>query len=117
MINFSKNTSHMRSIRIPYYHFPPGVKLLADGRSSYRQRGITIKIPYDLNVSPKQKFDDCDPAVQWTAFINQAGTVCHVVCPELMMTVRLKFEKSVSEMSSGDIGLVVLDKICRGIKL
>ena len=53
--------------------------------------GLVLSFPYDLRGSLEMKSFDSSPEARWTAFMNNAGTLCHVVCPEAEILIRLKF--------------------------
>ena len=57
--------------------------------------GISVKFPYTLNCSIKDKVIDCDRNTKYTAFINKTGLLCHVISPDDPdFLIRIRFRKS-----------------------
>ena len=57
----------------------------------HRPSGLHLKFPYDLREGMKEKENSCHPECRWTAFLNNSGNLCHVVCPEAGLMVRITF--------------------------
>jgi len=51
--------------------------------------GIFLKRGVDLRASLEEKSLDCSQHTKWTAFVNRAGTLCHMVPREGDMHVRI----------------------------
>lgn len=63
-----------------------------------KKRGIYVKFPCDLRMSLQQKQSDCHGLSRWTAFINNAGTLCHVVAKETDIMIRITFQYPVKHL-------------------
>lgn len=62
--------------------------------------GLGFKFPYNLNCKLDEKIADCHPLYTWTAFINNAGNLCHIVNAEDPdMIIRIKFRYSIKHLS------------------
>lgn len=62
--------------------------------------GLGFKFPYNLNGKLAEKIADCHPVYKWTAFLNNAGNLCHVVNAEDPdMIIRVKFHYSIKHLS------------------
>jgi len=53
--------------------------------------GIAVIFPYDLRSSLDDKCNNT--VLRWVAYVNNAGTLCHVVSPEAEILIRLSFKK------------------------
>jgi len=53
--------------------------------------GIAVRFPYDLRASMDMKKSDCSTNAKWTAFLNNSGTLCHVVSNDGDIQVRILF--------------------------
>ena len=65
-----------------------------------RMLGLKIVFPYDLRASLDMKCFDAGKKCRWAAFMNNAGTLCHVVSPEGGILVRLRFKYPVKHLST-----------------
>jgi len=65
-----------------------------------RNVGLALKFPYQLNCSPNEKFHDCHALFNFTAFLNNAGNLCHIVSAEdFDLIIRIKFRNSIKHLS------------------
>jgi hypothetical protein len=55
---------------------------------------LAVKFPVDLRMSIDMKLKECSPFAPWTAFINNAGTLAHVMHREDDLLVRLPIRPS-----------------------
>jgi len=51
--------------------------------------GIHLKRGCDLRASLEEKALDCSTFAKWTAFVNRAGTLCHLVPKEGDIHIRI----------------------------
>jgi len=64
------------------------------------QSGVDLIYPFDLRGSLDMKSAHCKGLHKWTAFLNNAGTLCHVVSAEAQIMVRVKFNYPISHLSA-----------------
>lgn len=67
---------------------------------STRIPGIALKFPYALNCANSEKVADCNKHLTYTAFLNNSGRLCHIICgddPDLM--IRIRFSYSIKHLS------------------
>lgn len=62
--------------------------------------GIMLKFPYSLRASLRMKQEDASPKARWTAFMNNAGTLCHVIHPEAELLLRIQFKYPIKHLNS-----------------
>jgi len=82
-----------------------------------RGTGIHVEFPYDLRTGADEKNMDCHPLYQWTAFMNNTGTLCHVICPEAELLVRLKFTYPIKHLSREKMLMAITLRVNKWIKI
>lgn len=60
--------------------------------------GLSLEFPYDLRRSMDMKIKDSSDWAKWTAFVNNAGTLCHVICPEAEILIRLRYSYPIKHL-------------------
>lgn len=63
------------------------------------RNGIALKFPVDLRDSLENKIKDCFPMSKWTAFLNNSGTLCHVVSPDSEILIRVTFTYPIKHLA------------------
>ena len=62
--------------------------------------GMVISYPEDLRQSIKMKIFSASPKAKWTAFVNNTGTLVHVVSPEGALLIRKKLTYPIKHLSN-----------------
>lgn len=65
-----------------------------------RISGLALRFPYPLNTSSRNKQHDCSKVLAYTAFLNNSGTICHIVSaddPDFLF--RIRFRSSIKHLS------------------
>ena len=65
-----------------------------------KKNGIYLEFPYDLRASLEMKQKDCSVFHKWTAFLNNTGTLCHVVSAEAEILIRVTFTYPIKHLSA-----------------
>lgn len=78
---------------------------------------LKLKFPYDLRASLDMKVFDADMHIRWTAFLNQAGTLCHVVNREYEIIARVKFRYPINHMSRYNMVKTIMERVEPCIKI
>jgi len=79
--------------------------------------GLVVKYPFDLRVSTESKCS-IDPLSRWVAYVNNAGTLCHVVSPESEILIRLSFKKyPIKNLSRQYMRIAIVARIEDWVKL
>ena len=73
--------------------------------------GLSVTFPYDLRASLEMKTKDCSAFHRWTAFLNNSGTLCHVISPNSGILIRLKFSYPIKHLSAYEIYNKIVDRI------
>jgi len=64
---------------------------------------MRILFPFDLRSSLDLKVNYATSFSRkgsaWTAYINNAGTLCHMVCPQADILIRIRFYEPVKTMT------------------
>lgn len=81
------------------------------------KQGLHVAFPYDLRASMEMKSFDASERHRWTAFVNNAGTLVHTVCPEAGILVRTKFTYPINGLGTGRMRQVVLSRIGDWVKI
>ena len=76
---------------------------------------ITIKYPCDLRASLRMKQEECYPGT-WTAFINNAGTLVHMLYDGDDMLIRLPFKHSMKHLSLPKMRENVISKVTKRLR-
>lgn len=76
-----------------------------------KRSGLSVTFPADLRASLEMKQKDCSLFHKWTAFVNNAGTLCHVVSPESGILIRLKFSYPIKHLNTYEIHNKVLNRV------
>jgi hypothetical protein len=79
--------------------------------------GLVIDFPYDLRRSLEMKTFDASQKARWTAFVNNAGTLAHVVCPEADILVRVKYGYPIKHLSSWQMTKAIMARVEDYIKV
>ena len=62
--------------------------------------GISVRFPYALNCSIKDKIVDSNRDTKYTAFVNKTGLLCHIISPDDPdFLIRIRFRKSLKLLS------------------
>lgn len=80
-------------------------------------KGLTLVFPHDLRASMDMKCVEASKKTAWTAFVNNAGNLCHVVCPEGWIMVRVTFGNPIKHFHRSTIKLLVLRKVEKWIRI
>lgn len=68
---------------------------------------VAVKIPCDLRASVDMKRQECSPYAAWTAFVNNAGNLIHIMHRKQGAYVRWKLEYHVKNRPDNSIAEVV----------
>ena len=79
--------------------------------------GISVRFPVDLRISWAVKINGASKQVSWTAYINNSGTLCHLVQPNIEVLVRIKFKDSVKTYSNRYISEVIKQRLSHYINI
>jgi hypothetical protein len=71
---------------------------------------LIVKFPCDLRASIKMKMEDAEPGM-WTAFVNNAGWLCHVVHHEDNLLIRLPLNTNVKHLTLSMIHKIILGRL------
>lgn len=91
--------------------------LAPSARPAPNRVGLSLRFPYDLRASLEMKYQDANKSARWTAFMNNAGTLCHVVSPEGEISIRVRFNYPVKHLSKQRMGELVLTRVGNYIKI
>lgn len=76
-----------------------------------RKSGVYLQFPYDLRTSFDDKVQEAAMGHKWTAFVNNAGTLAHVMCPQSDVLVRIKFGYPINMLPADRMKDVILTRI------
>jgi len=79
--------------------------------------GLYLNFPFDLRSSFDEKVNTAAAGTTWTAFVNNAGTLVHVLCPEADILVRLVFRYPLASLNSQRMKQVIIARLERWVKL
>ena len=79
--------------------------------------GLSLSFPCDLRQSIGQKIPLCSPYFRWTAFVNNAGTLCHVISPESGILIRLTFGYPIKHLSAYEMHKKIVKRISHWVIL
>lgn len=85
---------------LPFDEFVKFVDEQVSTPNEHNKKGISISFPYDLRESLEMKSKNCSIWHKWTAFLNNAGTLCHVIGADAEILVRLKFSYPIKHLST-----------------
>jgi hypothetical protein len=85
------------------------VKTIASTDEVITVRGISLQRGVDLRASLEEKALFVSPHTNWTAYVNNAGTLCHMVPKEGDMHLRIPLYYSTNILSDGRL-LAMLHK-------
>lgn len=77
--------------------------------------GLVVRFPTDLRSSMDEKISNASHKYMWTTYVNNAGTLAHVVCPESDILVRLVFRYPVKHLSPKRMKEAVMIRVKRFI--
>ena len=78
--------------------------------------GIDVIFPYDLRASLDEKCSGLTS--RWTAYVNNSGTLCHVVSKTEQILVRVKFyQYSIKNQSIQNMRISIVARLNGWIKL
>lgn len=75
------------------------------------KRGVALRFPYDLRASLEMKSFDASSKTRWTAFVNNAGTLAHVVCPDADILIRIHFGYPIKHLSAWQMRTAIIARI------
>lgn len=78
---------------------------------------VTIMYPYDLRASLNEKHQETIYNNSWTCFVNNAGTIGHLMHPDEFWIIRLRFRPNVKSCSVSWIEKKVVQMVDRYVKL
>ncbi len=78
---------------------------------------LAVVFPYDLRASLDTKLDDSLEFGGWVAFVNNAGTLVHVVHPEETWLIRIRFHYALKHCSKNYIERTVRERLERRLIL
>lgn len=76
-----------------------------------KRSGLSLTFPYALTASLQMKMNDSSAFHRWTAFLNNAGNLCHVISPESGILVRLKFSYPIKHLNTYEIHRKIVERI------
>lgn len=76
-----------------------------------RKKGVYLNFPFDLRSSFDDKINYAATGTSWTAFVNNAGTLAHVMCPEADILIRIKFNFPINALDPKRMKQVVMARI------
>lgn len=76
---------------------------------------LLVKFPVDLRLSLDVKMNVASTRHTWTALVNNAGTLAHIVCPEGDFLIRLKFYTPLKSASPKYMASVITARLGRFI--
>lgn len=79
--------------------------------------GIALKFPVDLRDSLENKIKECAPMTKWTALLNNAGTLCHVISPDSEILIRVTFTYPIKHLAKNFQLEAVIGKVKNWIVL
>lgn len=71
---------------------------------------LIVKFPCDLRASIKMKMEDAEPGM-WTAFVNNAGWLVHVVYHDDNLLIRLPLNTNVKHLTLSTIHKIILGRL------
>jgi len=71
---------------------------------------LIVKFPCDLRASIQMKMADAEPGM-WTAFVNNAGWLVHVVHSDDNLLIRLPLNTNVKHLTLGAIHKIILGRL------
>ncbi len=93
---------------------PKHLELISSGKRPLS--GLSVVFPYDLRSSMMDKCSKADS--RWAAYVNNSGTLCHIVSPEAEILVRLSFKSTpMKKLSEALMRVVVIARLNGWIKL
>ena len=90
------------------------IKVVAPTKKK-RKSGVYLQFPYDLRSSFDDKINEAAVGKRWTAFVNNAGTLAHVMCPEADILIRIKFEYPINMLPKDRMREVIMTRVDRWI--
>jgi len=72
---------------------------------------LYVKFPADLRASLAMKLEDASRYHKWTAFVNNKGTLVHIVCPEGEFLIRMAFRTRLNRFDSSWIELIIRKRL------
>ena len=86
-------------------------------RATIRPISLQLIANYDLRASLAMKVDEADKQAKWTAYLNVAGNLCHVVSPEAELLIRVQFTYPIRHLKKSDQITAVRRRLTRWIVL
>ena len=97
--------------KLPFEQFVSYVEEVINEDAPNHKKGISLKFPFDLRSSMGMKVQECSPWTKWTAFLNNAGTLCHVISSDAEILVRITFSYPIKHLSPGRQNEMITGKI------
>ena len=72
---------------------------------------IYVEFPADLRMSLDVKMNSASKLTNWTAWVNNAGTLCHVVNPTADVLIRVKFKDGVKTYTTTRISYILTKRL------
>jgi len=70
-----------------------------------------VKYPFDLRTSVDEKREIARNSPTWVAFLNNAGTICHLIHPDENWIIRLACKPSLKNCSLNYIERVLTQRV------
>lgn len=81
------------------------------------RHGLSVIFPYDLRGGMKGKLSECDTTKRWTAFVNNNGTLCHVIGKGAEIIIRIKFKSRIDHLSVEKMFIVIMSRIDQWVQM
>lgn len=112
MNDLSKRMTAREIANLPLRDFTQYVDEFLKPKKSEKINKIAIKFPYALNCKFDEKLADRHRVYKYTVFINNAGTIAHVLTSDSdELIVRLKLSPSVKHLSIKRQKYIIWNKI------
>lgn len=81
-------------------------------KNDTKQSKLAIRFPYALNCPISEKEADCSKRCKYTVFLNNAGTIAHVLSSENDgMLIRLTFKPSIKHLSTKRQAVILYNRL------
>ena len=71
---------------------------------------LSVKFPCDLRASLKMKAEEASK-FSWTAFVNRAGTLAHIMYYDDELLIRIPLKPSINSYSTERMHRILIDRI------
>lgn len=97
--------------QMPFEEFLKFVEHTVTTEAPKNKQGISLTFPVDLRQSMKMKKEICSAWHKWTAFLNNAGTMCHVISPDGDILARITFTYPIKHLSPAKQLEMIIGKV------